>query len=69
MSWTAVSDATDPSWTAPGSIDSLAWAQLSTVTDSTGGVDFVLKARTQYPLKAVSDRPLKALTSTFSRIP
>ncbi|MHA2065730.1 MAG: hypothetical protein ACXABY_15240 [Candidatus Thorarchaeota archaeon] len=55
--WTAVSTSTRPGW-----------KQLSVETDATGGVDFVLKASEQFPMKALSDtqRALKARTSAFT---
>jgi hypothetical protein len=53
------------SWNASPSVDSLAWAQLTAVTEQ-NDVDFRLKARDEFPMKAMTDRPLKALTSVTS---
>jgi hypothetical protein len=52
-------------WGTSLSLDSLAWAQLTAVTEQ-GDVDFRLKARDEFPLKAMTNRPLKALTSVIS---
>ena len=41
-SWTSVSDATDPSWGATSEETRPGWKQLSIATDSEGGVDFRL---------------------------
>lgn len=47
------------------SVDTLAWAQVSAVTDSQAnypiGVDFALKVSDEFPLKVGYDRFLKAL--------
>lgn len=48
--WDALSDTTDPSWDARSIPTRMAWAQLSTTTDSGGGVDFVLRLTTEFPL-------------------
>jgi len=52
MSWTAVSDTTDPSWAAPSDATFRSWQQLSkyTLSDPAGDVDFMLVADEQYPL-------------------
>jgi hypothetical protein len=53
------------------SIGTVAWAQLSAVSDRDAnysiGVDFRLKASEQFPLKALEDRPLKALENKIER--
>ena len=65
MTWTADSSTTDPNWGGQTDTDDLAWAQLTAVTEQ-NDVDFRLKAREEFPMKAMSDRPLKALTSVIS---
>ena len=55
MSWTAVSDATDPSW--GGTTETtVIWQQLSSVTDDSG-VDFTMRVNDQYPLRVDDSRP------------
>jgi len=55
MTWTAVSDTTDPSWSATTET-TVIWQQLSSVTDN-DGVDFILKVNDQYPLRVNDTRP------------
>ena len=69
MSWTTISDATDPSWEDSSTKTRPGWKQLSVSTDDEGGVDFVIKAREQFPMKALDDvnRSLKARDSAFTQ--
>ena len=55
MTWTAVSDATDPSWSATTET-TVIWQQLSSVTDDSG-VDFTMRVNDQYPLRVDDSRP------------
>ena len=55
MSWTVVSDTTDPSWSATTET-TVIWQQLSSVTDS-NGVDFTMRVNDQYPLRVDDSRP------------
>ena len=57
MTWTAVSSTTDPNWSATTSTE-IGWLQLSSVTESDGGVDFVLKVNDQYPMKVSDTHPV-----------
>jgi len=65
MSWTAVSDTNRPELGSSPSVDSLAWAQLTAVTEQ-NDVDFRLKARESSD--EGHDRPAseKLWTSVFS---
>ena len=66
MTWTAVSDTTDPGWvgdsstTDPGhsglTETTVIWQQLSSVTDD-NGVDFTMRVNDQYPLRVDDSRP------------
>jgi len=56
MTWTTVSDTTDPSWSATTET-TVIWQQLSSVTDSTGGIDFTMRVNDQYPLRVDDSRP------------
>ena len=56
MTWTAVSDTTDPSWSGLTET-TVIWQQLSSVTDSTGGIDFTMRVNDQYPLRVDDSRP------------
>jgi hypothetical protein len=83
MTWGAGSGATTATWTADSGATTATysgitdatppWMQLSAVTDTdvayTIGVDFQLKARSQYPLKVSASRPLKIVTSAYSTRP
>ena len=54
-SWSATtSDAA--TWSA-STTSTIGWQQLSSVTESDGGVDFVLRVDDQYPLYVVDARP------------
>jgi len=55
MTWTAVSDTTDPSWSATTET-TVMWQQLSSVTDDSG-VDFTMRVNDQYPLRVDDSRP------------
>ena len=55
MTWTAVSDTTDPSWSATTET-TVIWQQLSSVTDD-NGVDFTMRVNDQYPLRVEDSRP------------
>jgi len=55
MTWTAVSDTTDPSWSATTET-TVIWQQLSSVTDD-NGVDFTMRVNDQYPLRVDDSRP------------
>jgi hypothetical protein len=53
-------------WGNPAtSLDTIAWAQLTVVTEQ-NDVDFRLKAWDEFPMKVMTDRSLKALTSVIS---
>jgi hypothetical protein len=66
MTWSGQTAATAIGFTAANtSVDSLAWAQLTAVTEQ-DDVDFRLKARDEFPMRAMTDRPLKALTGVIS---
>ena len=45
-------------WTATSSASSIAWAQLSAITDATGGVDFILRVNDEFPMRVIDARPL-----------
>ena len=55
MSWTAVSDATDPTWSG-ATETTIVWQQLSSVTDD-NGIDFTMRVNDQYPLRVDDSRP------------
>ena len=55
MSWTAVTSST-ATWGA-STPTTIGWQQLSSVTESDDGVDFILRVNDDYPLKVVDARP------------
>ena len=55
MTWTAVSDTTDPGWSGTTET-TVIWQQLSSVTDD-NGVDFTMRVNDQYPLRVDDSRP------------
>ena len=70
MSWTNISDATDPSWTGESTTTRPGWRQLSAKTDGSGGIDFVLRADDQFPMYVLPDddpRILRAWDSPFTQ--
>ena len=55
MPWSDVTY-TSTSWSA-STATTIGWQQLSTVTESDDGVDFVLRVDDQYPLRVTNARP------------
>jgi hypothetical protein len=45
-------------WTSSSSATDITWRRLSTITDSDGGVDFMLAIDDQYPWKVWDRWPL-----------